>query len=208
MFSMTVGVLWPSYCCTAFTLAPWRISNEARNAGNHADEPLAAARPLRERPARHGAGSSNCAAVCVPRREDQSVGARWDGLQVGDQHLGDKEGPGPLHRLQEDRRIGTVAEGAEVWQVVGSAGRQRPPPEGSPPGASALQAGDYSTSPGHSSIRPQQTRWWKEQAPSRSQAGRVQPGQAQSRVPIFVCSRCMWAAHSLPAWAGAPQGRQ
>ena len=68
-----------------------------------------------------------------------------------------------------------------------------------PPGASALQAGDCSPSLGHSSIRPQQTRWWKEQAPSRSQAGRVQPGQAQSRVPIFDCSRCMWAAHSLPA---------
>jgi len=39
-----------------------------------------------------------------PRREDQSVGARWDGLQVGGQHLGDKECP-PA-RSMASRRIG------------------------------------------------------------------------------------------------------
>ncbi len=46
-----------------------------------------------------------------PRREDQSVwAASISATRVP---------PGPLHGLQEDRRVEAVAEGAEVRQVVG-----------------------------------------------------------------------------------------
>jgi len=61
---------------------------------------------------------------------------------------------------------------------------------------------------GQSLISPQQTSRWNEQAPVRSQARRVQPGQAQSQVPTIACTRCRCWVHSRPAWAGAPQGRQ
>ncbi len=57
-----------------------------------------------------------------------------------------------------------------------------------------------------SPIKPQQTCRWNEQAPDRSQARRVQPGQAQSRVPTISCTRLRWSVHRRPCCAGAPQG--
>jgi hypothetical protein len=53
---------------------------------------------------------------------------------------------------------------------------------------------------GQSPIRPQQTCRWNEQALARSQARRVQPGQAQSRVPTISCSSTVDSAEGLPGF--------
>ena len=82
------------------------------------------------------------------------------------------------------------------------------PPAEPAPGVFLLQTGNHSTSPDYSSIRPQQTCRWNEQAPERSQAWRLQPGQAQSRVPTIACTRCKCSVQSRPACAWAPQGLQ
>ncbi len=54
-------------------------------------------------------------------------------------------------------------------------------------------------------MRPKATFLWNEQRPSRSQARRVHPGQAQARVPAIACTRSTCLVQMLPCWAGEPQ---
>ena len=115
----------------------------------------------------------------------------------------------PLERLQEDRRVGTVAQGPEVRQVIRARVLRSHPPAALAPRFSVLQTCHYSfecslgvpgqrDGSGQFSISPQATNQWKEQVPLRSQARQGQPGQAHSRVPTVACTCCMWSRQSLP----------